>query len=241
MTLSEDRARAQEMLGEYKNHRGELDIRKVSEESFILLYGIEKRLECGDKELEQVKTAIARCPVSRGEKKFEEVHIVPKEPLSRASSAADTLNVQGKINMKTIILIIIVIALIAVGGAAAAAQYLGTMRNMDVNTALAVFWATFLAGMGYSYELYYKARKKEGEDFEWSKMRRTAIVSVAFGLVTAIVSYWRGIGLDEADVWLTTSGAMGFIIMLVDQAIAIYLKKTEPPAPAPAPETRGGG
>lgn len=117
----------------------------------------------------------------------------------------------------------------------------GSLRRrngkMDINTALAVFWATFLAGMGYSYELYYKARKKEGEDFEWSKMRRTAVISVAFGLATAVVSYWRGIGLEEAEVWLTTSGATGFIIMLVDQGIAIYLKKEAPPEePAPDPD-----
>jgi hypothetical protein len=125
---------------------------------------------------------------------------------------------------------------------------------MDIYAALAVFWATFLAGMGYSYELYYKARKKEGEDFEWSKMRRTAVVSIVLGLTTAGVSYWRGIGLEDAELWLSTSGAMGFIIMLVDQAIAIYLKEpAPPPAPTPDPDieaaitnqdndkTRGGG
>lgn len=117
MTQIEDQARAREMLKAFRNARGDLDVRKTAEETFILVYGMDKRLELGDQafqnlnqKVELVDKKTDRCPVPRGDMTFEQAHKSPPPPKG--------LYLTGK----QFILLIIIIVLAASGGAALAAE-----------------------------------------------------------------------------------------------------------------------
>lgn len=118
MTLSEDRAKAREALNAFRNKKGELDVRQTVEETFIIVHGMDKRLEKGDEEfqkvnkkVEEVNKKVDRCPVPRGEMTFEQAHRAP-----RVQQAG--LHLTGK----QFILLLIIVVLAASGGAALAAK-----------------------------------------------------------------------------------------------------------------------
>lgn len=90
---------------------------------------------------------------------------------------------------------------------------------MDWSAILAAFWATFLLGMAYSYQMFKKAVVK-GETLDLKKTGRTALISVVLGLVIAFLASNKGWTLEATDTWLTASGFGALIVVFVDQIIA---------------------
>jgi hypothetical protein len=107
---------------EFKDRRGNINVPAVIKEVYVNSVIAQRRLAEG-------RTAMQRCPILKGEKTFEEVHSGPSlrntPPPRNSNSGPDTLNVHGKVRVKTIILIILAIALIATGGTAAAVHLFG--------------------------------------------------------------------------------------------------------------------
>ena len=93
---------------------------------------------------------------------------------------------------------------------------------MDWNAILAAFWAVIVLAMAYSYEMYKKASKKDGEFFQLDKIWRTIIISVTLGVISAVITYTKGWTFEEIDQWGTNSGLWAFLVVLIDQIIAYY-------------------
>jgi len=112
MTTEKEKAEALEALNSYRSSGGSIDIEKTVEAIFVKVYWNDERIKVGnlrfnslDKRMDALKLAMKtrtdRCPCTKGEKTFDQVHG------------------RGKLTWK--IIAGIVIALIMTGGTVAAA------------------------------------------------------------------------------------------------------------------------
>lgn len=125
MPSLEERSKALEMLRAYDKPDGTMDRDQVLAEIYIHSVSTENRLDAGvrrfntqDVVARQMKKAIDRCPVIRGDITYEDAHKVTHAPAPAPEHEHDDDDVV--MPSRTFMTVIVIVALLASGGAAAA-------------------------------------------------------------------------------------------------------------------------
>ena len=88
---------------------------------------------------------------------------------------------------------------------------------MDVRTIILALIATLLEGMAYSWVVFQKSVKNEGDSWNPSKAGRTITIAFGMGLLAALIAAVTGWPMEDVTAWGTATGLFAWFTILIDQ------------------------